>query len=277
MAGEVTAVTTRLAEVERLLPEIESDLTRARILHHFGVANRHIGETDRATQALIRSSNLASELHLYSIASRASAVLSNLVLHVEDDTKQQLAYAELAADAATKAGDVFALRTALLQILGAHMRLGDIAGSVALEQRIAGIRTDDSARRYLALFRSMRLAWDGRFEEAHYLIAPCWARMHFDFDRVSCGAHFALFLGLDGRRESSMRLVREVLGIAATVSICGVFRSRSLALSKTLCALAEFANRRFIYGERILRAISAGDAVTRCAVETAAMIGHSAV
>jgi LuxR family maltose regulon positive regulatory protein len=275
IAGETVAVRTRIAEIESLLPEIECDPTRAKILHHLGIANRHIGELDRAVQVLIQSSDLASELHLYSVVSRASAVLSNLALHEEDDVDQQLKYAELAADAATKAGDVFALRTALLQMLGAHMRRGDVSKSTEVEQRLAGIRVDDSARRYLALFRSVRYAWEGRFEEAHHLIASRWARMHFDFDRVSCGAHYALFLGLDARRDTSMRLVREVLEIASAVPDCGIFRARSLALSRTLCALAEFANQRFAYGERILRGISADDRVARCALEAVRVIGRA--
>lgn len=273
MAGDTTSVRARIAEIETLLPEIECDHTRASILHHLGIANRHIGKIDRAVQVLTQSIDLALELHLYSIASRASSVLSNLALHEGDDVEQQLEYAEIAAEAATKAGDVFSLRTALLQILGAHMRRGDIGKSVAVEQRLAGIRVDDRARRYLALFRSLRLAWEGRFEDAHQLIASCWDRMHFDFDRVSCGAHFALFLALAGRREASMRMVREVLGTASAIPSCGVFRLRSLALSRALCALAEFANQRFSYGERVLRAIPVADQVVRCAVEAVRMIG----
>ncbi|HEY6327574.1 MAG TPA: LuxR C-terminal-related transcriptional regulator, partial [Candidatus Cybelea sp.] len=275
LTGETNAVKASIAEIEELLPAIEYDATRARILHHLGIANRRIGEIDRSVLALVRSSDLASDLHLYSVASRAHAVLSNLALHEEDDVGQQLRYAELAADAATKAGDVFALRTSLLQILGAHMRLGDIGKSTMVEQRLASIRADDSARRYLALFRSVRFAWDGRFGEAHRLIASSWPRIHFDFDRVSSGAHFAVFLSLDGRRETSMRVVREVLEIAASVPASGVFRTRSLALSRTLCALAEFANHRFTCGERILRGIAIEDQVARCAVEVVRMIGRA--
>jgi ATP/maltotriose-dependent transcriptional regulator MalT len=276
ISGDTRSAKAGIAAIGKLLPDIDSDLARARILHHLGIVNRHIGEIGRAVDTLTQSRDLASELHLYGVSSRASAVLSNLALHEDGDIDQQLRYAQLAADSATKAGDAFALQVALLQILGAHMRRGNVTESVALEQRLTTIRVDDSAKRYLTLFRSIRLSWEGRFDEAHRLIAPCWAKMHFDFDRVSCGAHYALFLGLDGRRETSIKLIRDVLDIASTASSSGLFRARSITLSKVLCALAEIANQRFVLGERILHGIARDEPVARAAVEAAQTIGREA-
>lgn len=275
-AGDTSGARAGIAAIESLLPEIDSDLARARILHHLGIVNRHIGEIDCAVEVLSQSSELASELHLYGVSSRISAVLSNLALHEESDVDQQLRYAQLAADAATKAGDAFALQVALLQILGVQMRRANVAESVEVEQRLGAIRIDDSARRYLALFRSIRLAWEGHFDEAHPLIGSCWARMHFDFDRVSCGAHYALFLGLDGRRDASVKLIRDVLEIASTVPISGLFRARSISVSKAICALAEIANQRVAQGERIMRGIAVNEPVARAAVEAVRIIGREA-
>ena len=87
----------------------------------------------------------------------------------------QRKYAESAADAATKAGDTFALQTALLQMLSAQMRIGDVEGSLAIERRLAKLQTDDLADRYLTLFRAVRFAWDGRFRMRRIrLLSTCW-------------------------------------------------------------------------------------------------------
>jgi ATP/maltotriose-dependent transcriptional regulator MalT len=272
LAGDTGCAGNVIAQIEALLPEVESDVTRAKVLHHLGIASRHIGKVGRAVDALTQSGDIAAELHLYGIASRANAVLSNLALHEEDDVDRQLKYAETARDAATRAGDAFALQTALLQILSARMRRGDIDGSIAVEERLSTTRTDDSAKRYLALFRSVRLAWEGHFGEAHRVIASCWARMHFDFDRVCCGAQYALFLALDDRREASMGVIREIFTIMPSVRVSGLFGARSIAMSKTLCALAEFANGRASQASRILRGVSAEDVVAKQAVGVARSI-----
>ncbi len=210
-SGDLAIAKAALARLEPLLLVIDSELVRAKVLHHSGIAFHHLGIADRAFEVLTLSSEVAADLHLYSIESRANAVLSNLVLHEEDDVERQLRYAEIAADAATKAGDTFALQTALLQMLSAQMRRGNIEASIAIEQRLAGIKKNDLADRFLALFRAVRLAWEGRFAEAHYLVAPCWSQMAFSFDRVVSGSEYALFLALDGKRDESAKIAREIL------------------------------------------------------------------
>lgn len=260
--GDTAAARSASSEAEALMDEIDSDTVRAKVLHHVGIAFHHLRMAARAYDVLTLSSELASELHLYSIVSRANAVLSNLTLHEEDDVLRQLHYAELAAQAATKGGDAFALQTALLQMLSARMRQGDIQRSIELEQRLATIRKSDLALRYLTLFRARRLAWEGRFGEAQQLVGSCWAELPFDFDRIICGSQYGLFLALDGQRELSSSLIREMLGSISSAASTGLFRIRSVAIAKTFCVLAEAINGRITNAERILRALKAdGDAV----------------
>lgn len=270
VAGDSVAACKALAQVEALIFEIDSDVVRAKALHHVGIAFHHLGMANKAFAALTQSSELAAELHLYSLASRAHAVLSNLALHEEDDVERQLQYAESAAAAATKAGDTFALQTALLQMLSAQMRHGDIQRSIQIEQRLGGIRKSDLAVTYLTLFRALRLAWEGRFGEAHTLVSSCWIQLPFYFDRIVCGSEYALFLAVDGQTETAGKLVGEVLGLLGSSAVTGLFRIRAMAIAKALCALAEGVSGRMTHADRVLRSVGAGsDAVLTVVVRAA--------
>ena len=231
------------------------------MLHRMGIAFHNLGIPDKAFRVLRQSSELAASLHLYSLASRANAVLSNAMLHEEDDVTQQLGYAELAAVGAMKAGDAFALQTALLQLLSGQMRLGNVEACIALEQRLSTVHAGDLAGWYLGLFRSERLAWEGRFGEAHRLLSTCWTRMSFDFDRSIYGAEYALFLALDGEEQRSRSVVQDILGLE-TSTVTGLYRIRSTTIAKALVSLAEAINGRITAAERILRSVKTeGDQV----------------
>ena len=213
IAGDNATANDAIGQIEPLLLDIESDDTRAKVLHRIGIAFHHLGMAQRAFDVLLRSREIATDLHLYGLASRASAVLSNLAVHRDDDVTAQLAYAESAADSATRAGDSFALQIALLQILSAQMRHADLARIIEVEQRLESMRTGDLARRYLTIFRAARLAWEGRFNEAHQLASSCWLHLPGDVDRVAAASELALYLSIDGQREASTDLVRESLQI----------------------------------------------------------------
>lgn len=269
VAADSSTAEIALVGLKPLLYEIDSDAIRAKVLHHVGIAFHHLGAADRAFEVLVQSRELAGELHLYGLASRTNAVLSNLSLHEQDDVVRQQAYAEAAADAATRAGDNFALQTALLQMLSAEMRLGNLNSSIEIEQRLATISTSETTKRYLALFRSERLAWEGRFGEAHQLIASCWTKVAFDFDRMASGSEFALFLALDGQSQASGHLVRELLRTEPATKQTGLGRIRSMAIARALCALAEAVNGRTAHADRILKTIElGGDSVVASTVGT---------
>ena len=95
-------------------------------------------------------------------------------------------------------------------------------------------------------------------QEAHQLIASCWERMQFDFDRVSCGAQYALFLALDwAAARPRCAWFSEVLGTASAQASCGVFRLRSLAVEQSaLRTRRSIADAKiFATRMRMLRAI----------------------
>jgi ATP/maltotriose-dependent transcriptional regulator MalT len=254
-SGDPAIAASAAMRVERMLCDVDSDAVRAKILHRIGIAYHHLGMAARAFEVLRQSCELAADLHLFGLESRANAVLSNLALHERDDVEQQLRYAELAVASAAKAGDSFALQTALLQMLSAEMRRGDVEASIAIEQRLATMRTSDLASRYLTIFRSARLAWEGRFGEAHHLLSSCWNQMTFSVDRVSCGGEYGLFLALDGKREESAKLVKEILEILALQKVTGLYRIRAAAITKALCALTEATNGRMTQADRILSSL----------------------
>jgi LuxR family maltose regulon positive regulatory protein len=250
--GDPAIAASAAMRVEKMLCDVDSDAVRAKVLHRIGIAYHHLGMAAQAFEVLTQSCELAADLHLFGLESRANAVLSNLALHERDDVEQQLRYAECAAASAEKAGDAFALQTALLQMLSAEMRRGDVEASIAIEQRLATVRTSELASRYLTIFRSARLAWEGRFGEAHQLLSSCWSQMTFSFDRVSCGGEYALFLALDGKREESARLVKEILEILESHEATGLYRIRANAVTTVLCALTEAINGRTTRADRIL-------------------------
>ncbi len=252
--------------IESMLNAVESDVSRAKVLHHLGIISRHAGRVERAFTLLAQSSDLAIELQLYSLGSRVNAVLSNLALHEEDDVARQFSYATIAADAATKAGDAYAVETALLQMLSAEMRRGNVDESIAIEERLVDIHSGDLARCYVALFQALRLGWDGEFEKACYLLQRCWHDIHFEFDRLQCGAELALFLALTERREESVNVIQHVTRLAEPLNPSGLFRVRAMAIANVFCAIAETANGRLTYAERILSRIGPGDDLVICRV-----------
>lgn len=254
VARNSSAAHEALRQLEPLFEELDEDAVQAKVLHRMGIAFHNLGISDKAFRVLRQSSELAASLHLYSLGSRANAVLSNAMLHEEDDVTEQLRYAELAAAAAMKAGDAFALQTALLQLLSGQMRLGNVEACIALEQRLSTVHAGELAGWYLGLFRSERLAWEGRFGEAHRLLSTCWTRMSFDFDRSIYGAEYALFLALDGEEQRSRSVVQDILGLE-TSTVTGLYRIRSTSIAKTLASLAEAINGRITAAERILRSV----------------------
>jgi LuxR family transcriptional regulator, maltose regulon positive regulatory protein len=256
-AGDPERARRGIEQTLALLAEVDAEPTRAKVLQRLGVALAKAGEPERAVATLLEAADLASELHLYSLASRACAALSNLALHEEDDVAKQLWYAQRASAGATKAGDVFDLQTSLLQTLGAEMRLGNAERSAEIERELAALGTSDSSlAAYAVANRAIRAGWEGRFEEAHRALFACLERVHYDVDRIVLGAHCALFLALLGRREESIALVRDVAQRIETFAQRGVYRVRAAAVARMLCAIAEATGGRTTAAERLARGIA---------------------
>jgi DNA-binding CsgD family transcriptional regulator len=274
MAGKAvpSSALTTLAEV---LPEIEPEATRARVLHNLGVANRHTGDVAEAFEKLVQASEIANDLHLYSLAGRTYAVLSNLSLHEEDDVKGQLEYAQLAVTMATMAGDVFGMRTALLQMLSAHMRRAEIELSLVVEKAILDLPPDAMTGKYLGVFRAVRLAWEDRFSEAHWGFSKNWTDLPESVDRIASRAQDALVLALDGQRDAAIKCIDQVMGLVSSEEVSGRFGARSIAASRVFCAFAELANGRATNAQRLLQQLEMSDVIERTMLRICRLVMHA--
>ena len=138
------------------------------------------------------------------------------------------------------------------------MRLGLAEESIDVELQIARNRPGDLAQRYLPSFGSMRLAWGGRFQEAREMLSSSWRQLPFDFDRLYCGSQLALFLAMDGERQSSIDVLTEINPLFDLPRAEGLFLTRTVELARVLGALTEAVNGRSIRAYRILRRVTQG-------------------
>ncbi len=281
-SGQRGAAMQAMRRVKAILRRLEPDSVRAKVFQRLGVAAMYVGENGSARKLLSQAAELASELELFSLASRAYANLSNLMLHAFDDVEWQLWYAQKAAEEANKAGDAFDIETSMLQLLVAELRCGNLQQSVDIEHRLASAKARDQSRsHYLVPPAALRLAWEGKFAEAHRLLAGSWRMLHHDIDRVVSGAECALFLAIDDKRAASVTLTEEILCLTAGLTTEGPFSHRSVATALLCCALAEAANGRLAHAERICGRIGTDtdDPVTalirRIGVETVSKIRSS--
>jgi LuxR family transcriptional regulator, maltose regulon positive regulatory protein len=255
-AGDFEAARRGIDRIDVLLVDVDSEQTRAKVLQRLGVALQKVGSIERARATLLEAAELANELRLYSLASRAWAVLSNLAIYEDDDITKQLWYAQQASVGATKAGDVLDLQTSLLQVLGAEMRFGNAERCIEIEADLARLGTSDSALGlYTLANRALRAGWEGRFEEAHRMLFSALERIHADIDRVLAAAYCSLYLALLKRRDESIAIVRDVATGLERIETGSIYRIRSAAVARMLCTLAEAIGGRVTQAERVARKI----------------------
>ncbi|MBV8375034.1 MAG: response regulator transcription factor [Candidatus Eremiobacteraeota bacterium] len=270
LAGDADAATAAVAHVDDLLPQIDHDVTRAKVLQRIGVTAVNTGNVSRARAALEEAADLARELELHSVASRACSTLFNLMRHHYDDSAHQEALADLAVESAEKSGDAFDLHSALAQKLSSAARLGHVEISVIVEERLNAIPIrDDRRKHYVVPLRALRLAREGKFSEAHRLLGPSRSHLYYPFDRILYTGQCALFLAMDDRREPSNALTVEVANMIETSEDGGIFSRRQAAMALLYCSVAEAVKGRMTFAGRLARKIKATDLVTSAAKEIA--------
>lgn len=277
LSGNASAANAAVERAAELLPSIERDDVRAKVLQRIGVAAINCGNVELARNSLEEAAELATELELFSLASRAFSSLCNLALK-DDNVAQLRLYSQSAIKAARHAGNAFDLQTALVQGLRGAALAGDEDASCLMESQLAALRTGDESRAdILSSFKALRLAWEGKFSEAHYTLRRTWNRLHFDFDRVMAGALCALFLAIDGRRADSSELVTDVVRKANAVKATGLFAKRRVAVARLYCAVAESVNGRTLQAATVVRqiAIRDGDPIVDLIANLAANITTS--
>ncbi|MBV8532121.1 MAG: hypothetical protein JO104_12465 [Candidatus Eremiobacteraeota bacterium] len=262
VSGDAKTASAAVERVRVLLPAIDRDIARAKVLQRIGVAAVNTGDADGAQRALEEAADLATELELFSLASRAYASLATLTRQHRDDTTDELRFAEGATEAAIRGGDQFDIENALLQKLIVAVRRGDFAESESTAHTLTTISTKKQrTNQYVVLFQAIRYAWQGNFGVSHRLLGECRSKLHFPMERLQYSALFALLLELDNNRDASTAAVTQTWSdLSGAVGDCA-FSRRQLAIGLLYVAIARALHGKFAHAESALTRIKADDAV----------------
>ncbi|HTU80927.1 MAG TPA: LuxR C-terminal-related transcriptional regulator [Candidatus Acidoferrales bacterium] len=266
LAGELAIAQSAVERTLQLMPDVEVEATRARILQRLGVAELYTGEPEKARDLLIQAAELASELELHSLASRAYAALSTTMSQHFDDADAQLQYAREAAYAASNGANAFDLESATMILLSIEHRCGNSDAYERLERQIMDMQGGSGSRSHiLAAMRAERCAWQGKFEEANRLLSKSWDRLPHAFDRALFGAQYAAYLALEGHRNESLTVIDGLAGVLKSADVASTYQRRIVGLAYLYCGVAEIANGRISRAIRTLhsRKLSKSDSVLR--------------
>lgn len=261
-SGRFSEATRAVARARQALINTESNHDRAKILHRIGVAGLRLGlPLEETMDAQNRAASLAAEEGMFGLAGRAFVALASIALSYEDDAAKAVWYSQQAANAAIKAGDLFNLQTALLHLLNIESRRGNIERIAALEQQLAPISTSDSRRiSYVIPTRAYVAAWEGRFDDAHRLMATVsGSERFFAHDRAVNLASDALFVLALGQRDLSVSMLSAVSDEIEKTDSNLLYARRQVEIAKLLVALAETLAGRKTYAQRVLRQASEFD------------------
>ncbi len=255
-AGEAERATELLDRVEAVVQMFEESDSLARTLQRIGVAAWELRQDQRARFALARSAEMANRLSLHSLACLALDTLALEAWYCENDVPYALWYAQQAASAAAKSGDIFSMQTTALRLLAIETWRGNVERMVALERQAGELRTSDASRGvYLVGSHAYRHAWEGRFAEAHSALATVLDRVTHGFDRIMARAVYTLCLSLDGKfKESKDETSALMEAIDAEEPQRDGFASLGLEIAQLLGILAEVvAGRRTVAANLLKR------------------------
>jgi len=244
-----------LDEIEALALEVDSEMTRAQMLHQLGTAAFLHGDGERATRALGRAAELATSQGMFRLASLAyTSIGSNAEMNLDDRPKALLA-AENAADAALKAGEFFPARYALARQIDIEIHRGDRERLAQLLVDYAKLPGPDHPQLMKATMfaRAMLAAWDGQFEEACRLQIDVSQGQSFAEDRILAKAVCALLLAGAGRRDEALLYVAESLGDARATNTPRPSMARAREIARAFCALVESLAGRTTAANRLLQ------------------------
>jgi len=277
-AGENDSAEKAITEAKTLLGAVDDNKCRAKIFQRVGIANLRLGKPlEEVRDAQNRAAALASEEGLFSLAGRAFVALASIALSYEDDPSKEIWFSQQAANAATKAGDLFNLQTALLHLLNVEGRRGNVERIKVLEQQIAPITTSDAKRMsYIIPTRSYVAAWEGRFDDAHRIMGTVSGSERFvAHDRAVNSASDALFVLAMGRREAGIALIATALAEVDASDVSLLYARRQTEIARLLCAFAEGIAGRHTYARRLLRQSSrSSDAIIAAVRETILFMYH---
>lgn len=245
-AGDVEHANELLDRVETDVHGFEESDSLARTLQRVGVAAWELRQDQRARFALARSSEMANRLSMHSLACLALDTLALEAWHCENDVPYALWYAQQAAGAAAKSGDIFSMQTATLRILSIEIWRGNVERLVALERQAGELRTSDLSRSlYLVGSHAYRNAWEGKPGQAHTALASVIDRIPNGFDKIITRAVYALCLSLDGKvKESKDEAPAIMAAIDAEQPQLDGFASLALEIAQMIGILSEIVAGR---------------------------------
>jgi LuxR family maltose regulon positive regulatory protein len=267
-----------LDDVEALALEVDSDMTRAQMLHQLGTAAFLHGDSERANRALTRAAELATANGMFRLASLVYTSLGSNAEMNEDDRPKALRAAQNAGDAALKAGEFFPARYALAREIDIEVHRGDAERLGELLADYAALPGPDHPQLLKATLwgRAMLAAWDGHFEDACRLQHEVCQDQPFAEDRISAKAVFAVFLLGAGRREEGLAIVQEALADGKTGNAPRSSLARAREIVRALCALTEALAGRTTAANRLLqKKPRASTTITTAMLEAVSIIVRS--
>jgi len=198
-----------LLELEPMVSRVDSVPVRAWILQRIGGAAHFIGDDTRARRALEEAKTLALRSGALKTAYNVYGLLGTLATQVDDDIASATRYAELQADAATKAGIVHGLWNANFKRICLALLRGDRAlVQELLPNMVPSLSSDTRSAGTAFEIEGMLAAWDGDFSRAHVaLVSACECFYVLEEERALHRAFAAFFAIAAGKRDAALELV----------------------------------------------------------------------
>lgn len=240
--------------VEAALDTIGDERRLARVVQRLGYAYANLNKYELSTMRCKQAAELATARGLWSLAARAYVQLSVLSVMNENQPSLALWNAQQAASAASRAGDYYDLQTSLLMVLSIETRRGNAERAQQIERQVAELGSADSSRaHYITSSQAQRLAWDGRFSDAHRLFASVVGRQSHDADKALVRALYALTLALDDQSKASSKAVDDALASLETAVSDAAEGSLVVEAARLFIVSAEIVSGRLTVAGRLLK------------------------
>lgn len=249
-----------LDEVAAMAANVESESTRATILHCLGLAALLCGDSKRTKHILLPAAELAVRNRLHKLACNIYGNLSSNAFLNDEDCPQALAFARRNAEIARRSPEHQYQFQATAEELRIRAQMGDAARVRELLEQCAPF--GDSQSRFIGAIlwdaRAMLAGGEGRFADAAHAQSEASAIHQFGSEQARSQALHALFCAAQGDRRRAL----EILGAKAPVDACSydeaVPRSRILVLSRFLRGLAYGISQRLTTAKRLISIDAAG-------------------
>jgi ATP/maltotriose-dependent transcriptional regulator MalT len=271
--GKYGGLDALLNQIEALAWEIDSDVTRAQVLHQLGTAAMLQGDSPRATRILTRAVAIATENGMFKLASLIYTSIGSNAVANDGDLATSLTAARNAGETAVKSGQLFLSGYALARQVDIEVHRGDAARLHELLRSREDLPGPEHAGLAMATSwaNAMMAAWEGRFDDASRHQLDVCRRESFEEEQLLMHACCSLFMIASGQREEALAYVRESVRESKGRSPRRLSFDRNREIARALCAITEALAGRSTAAMRLLQKKAA--AVTPV---TSALLGAAA-